>query len=247
MTWIRHRWKWLLAALMALVAIGVVGIPYVYIHFFNKPAPRLTFENLDKQRATSTDATGSGAVETTGAAASDSGTWIVVSPSTAGYRAKETLSGQSTEAVGRTNSIEGSFVLNETTVASGEFSVDLTSLKSDSAKRDAQVQGRLLATDEFPVATFTLTEPIELGPLPADGTAIASKAIGTLSVRGTEKPQLFDIQALRNGGVIQVLATTTIAFADYGIPDPSLPPVVSVGKTLLLEVSLTLNPGQPTS
>lgn len=250
MAWIRRRWWLLLIALIAAVGIGVVVVPYVYIHFINDPAPRLTFDNRDKERAggastdtTSTDTTSTGATSaeasSTGNDATD-GNWIVASPSVAGYRVKETLNGQSSEGVGRTGTVDGRFTLSGAEVTASEFNVDLSTLKSDENRRDKQVRTRLLETDEFPVATFVLDQPIALGSIPADGVLVTATANGTLSLHGVEKPVALDVQARRNGATIEVLATTLLTFADFGIEDPSVSPFVSVGKTGTLEVQLTL-------
>ncbi len=232
MGFVRRRWKLLVAGLVVAVAAGVVGIPYVYIHFINKPEPKLTFANRDKELA-------KGGTVASSALSTD-GTWIVGAPSTAGYRVKETLNGQSTEGVGRTDKIDGSFVLAGSTVQSGEFNVDVSTLASDQGRRDNQVRGRLLSTDEFPVSTFTLGAPVALEALPDDGVSVTTKATGTLSLRGVEKDVTLDIEARRAGTNIELLASTTLVFADFEIPDPSVAPFVTTEQSGLLEVSLTL-------
>src|SRR3954471_20667088 len=104
----RRKWPWFLAGAVLLVIIGVIAVPYVYIHFIQgDPPPTLTFENIDANAAPTTTAVpGSAAstVPTTAAAttaapaaaastSSDSidGTWKVASGSQAGYRVKEVL------------------------------------------------------------------------------------------------------------------------------------------------------------
>lgn len=229
---IRRRWKLLLGLGALLGVMAYFAVPYVYIHFINDPKPALTFENRDKELAKA------GAAEPV---SSTDGEWFVTQPSTAGYRVKETLNGQSTSGVGRTNTVDGSFTLAGASIKSAEFNVDVSTLTSDQARRDKQVKGRLLATDEFPVATFTLNEPIALGTLPADGVTIAAKASGTLSLRGKDKPVTLDLQARRSGDKIEVLGNAALNFADFGIPDPSVKPFVSTEQSGVLEVSLTLS------
>ena len=235
MRFLRRRWKLLIVAVVVAIGVGVVAIPYIYIHFINKPAPRLTFENRDKERARSGDTmTGESAAETAAAATSSlDGNWKV-SSGTAGYRVKETLNGQATEGVGRTPKVEGSFTLAGTSVTAGEFSIDVSSLESDQTRRDNQVRTRLLNTAEFPVSTFVLDKPIDLGPLPADGVTISVSGTGTLS-----------LQARRAAETIEVVANAPITFADFGIEDPSVSPFVSVGPVGTLEVSLVLGRTTP--
>ena len=240
MGWIRRRWWLLLIGVVAAVGIGVFAIPYVYIHFINDPAPRLTFDNLDKNRESGSSTEASSTEASSAARLATDGNWVVTTPSVAGYRVKETLNGQASEGVGRTETVDGSFTLAGTDVSAAEFNVDLSTLKSDQSRRDNQVHTRLLQTDEFPVATFALSQPISLGSIPADGVPVTASANGTLSLHGVDKPVTLDVQARRNGEGIEVLATTLITFADFEIEDPSKPPFVTVGKTGTLEVQLTL-------
>ncbi len=240
MGWIRRRWWLLLIGLVAAVGIGVVAVPYVYIHFINDPAPRLTFDNLDKERAEGPSTEGQSTEAASAGNGEIDGMWSVIAPSTAGYRVKETLNGQASEGVGRTQTVDGSFTFAGTDVTVAEFNVDLSTLKSDQSRRDNQVRTRLLETDEFPVATFVLDQPIALGSIPADGVLVTATANGTLSLHGVDKAVTLDIQARRNAETIEVLATTLLTFADFEIEDPSASPFVSVGETGTLEAQLTL-------
>ena len=53
-------------------------------------------------------------------------------------------------------------VLDGTMVTSADFSVDMTTVESDEDQRDNQFRGRIMQTNRFPTATFTLTAPIDL-------------------------------------------------------------------------------------
>ena len=171
--------------------------------------------------------------------ASLDGTWKVASGSTAGYRVKETLFGQSATAVGRTTAVTGEFTLAGTTVPTASFSVDLTQVSSDRSQRDGQFQGRIMDTAQFPTATFELTNPIDLGSVPANGVEITPKATGKLTLHGTTKTVTVDLTAKRTGNNIQVLGSIPITFADYGIDNPSGGPA-SVGDNGTLEFLLVL-------
>jgi polyisoprenoid-binding protein YceI len=106
-------------------------------------------------------------------------------------------------------------------VTEATFEVDMTTVTSDEDRRDRQFRGRLLDTESFPTSTFVLTAPIELGAVPADGVPITATATGDLTLRGTTQSVTFDVQAQKDGDTIQVVGSTDIVFADYGIPDPS--------------------------
>ena len=79
-------------------------------------------------------------------------------------------------------------------------------------------------TSKFPTSTFTLTQPIELGSVPAEGQTVTASATGDLTLHGTTKSVTFDVQAQLKDGKIEVNGTIPIVFADYGIPNPSFGP-----------------------
>ena len=54
-------------------------------------------------------------------------------------------------------------------VTAVDVEVDLTTLQSDSGTRDGALRSRGLESDEFPTATFSLTEPLALPAGAADG------------------------------------------------------------------------------
>jgi polyisoprenoid-binding protein YceI len=228
----RRRWPWFLGGAVILVILAVVAVPYVYIHFIQAdPEPELTFENIDASAAETTTsvasastAAGSTAATAAGAAASSDsidGNWAVTTASQAGYRVKEVLFGQDTDAVGRTNAVTGTLAIDGTSVTEGSFSVDLTKVTSDESKRDGQFQGRIMETSQFPTATFTLTKPIDLGSLPADKSEVPYTASGELNLHGVAKQVDVALTARRNGANIEVTGTIPVLFADYQIDNPS--------------------------
>jgi polyisoprenoid-binding protein YceI len=218
------------------VLAGVVGGPFIYIHFIQAdPAARLTFENADAAATTTTTAAASAATTsattaapatseaTGGATATDSvdGTWTATAASQLGYRVKEVLFGQSTEAVGRTNSVTGQLTISGTTVSAASFTVQVATIKSDESQRDSQFTGRIMNTSTFPTATFTLTTPVDFGTLPPDKTEITVKATGDLTLHGVTKSVTVSMTARRNGANIEVSGSVPIVFADWSIPNPS--------------------------
>jgi polyisoprenoid-binding protein YceI len=158
------------------------------------------------------------------------GTWAVTSASQAGYRVKEVLFGQSTEAVGRTNSITGSFAASGTHIDNASFTVDLTTMKSDQSQRDRQFQDRIMQTSKFPTATFTLKSPITL---PSTDGVVSVTANGDLSLHGVTKSVAIPLKAQRNGNNIEVNGSLDVTFADYGIDNPSLGPAQTQDHGLL--------------
>ena len=217
------RLKWIIALPLAALLLALGGT-WTYINVLKDNAPaRLTLEGAVTDNAPATTATtaAGAAIEVP---ASFDGTWLAASGSQAGYRVKEVLFGQSTEAVGRTGNVDGALELAGTTVKSAAISIDLASVQSDEDRRDSQFRGRIMNVTQYPTATFTLTSPVDLGALPEDGATITVPATGDLTLHGTKKAVTVDVTAKRSGGVISVNGTIPVVFSDYNIPSPSFGP-----------------------
>ena len=223
-----RRLKWIIALPIAALVLVTAGT-WTYIHVLSSDAPaRLTLggsvaDNVPATTAT-TAAGGSTAAPVTAAPASFDGTWTATSPSQAGYRVKEVLFGQSTEAVGRTGNVDGALTISGAKVTTADISIDLASVTSDKSQRDNQFRGRIMNVTRYPTATFKLTQPIDLGTLPADGLTVTVPATGELTLHGTTKTVTTNVTAKRTGGTIEVNGTIPVVFADYGIPNPSFGP-----------------------
>ena len=159
--------------------------------------------------------------------------WRITDASELGYRVKEILFGVDTEGVGRTDQITGNLAIAGSTVTQAEFVVDVASITSDESRRDSQFRGRIMSTDEFPTATFALTQPIELGVEPAEGVSVTATAIGQLTLRGVTNPVTFDVTAQLQNGQIGVLGNIPVVFADYGIANPSIGGITTEDNGLL--------------
>jgi polyisoprenoid-binding protein YceI len=217
---------------VVVVVLLVVGVPFVYFHFIQgDPPPKLS---LDTTPVPSSAAGG--------ARAPLAGTWGITSDSLVRYRVTETLFGQSGTAVGKTNGVTGSLTIAGTNVTAATFTVDMTSITSDRTQRDGQFQGRIMDTADFPTATFTLTSPIDLGPVPKDGVQTAYSAKGNLQLHGVTKDVTFSLTARRTGNVIAVQGDEPITFSDYDIGNPSAGPA-RVGDSGQLEFVLQFQSG----
>ncbi len=233
---------------IVLVAVGlvvaVVGATAVWVVFFQEDAPP----------PPSLDAV-DGGTDTTADGDSPEGIWTVVAnPDTyGGYRIDETFSGVSTPvepAVARSGQVTGTVTIEGSTVSAATFSVDLTTLASDPCnvppgvnltcdRRDELMKTSGLETNSFPEATFTLTEPIELDPVPDIGAAVEVDAVGTLELHGVTQTVTFPMQARWDGSQLVVVGSLEIALADYAITPPDLP-FLSVEDTGTIEVSMIL-------
>ena len=154
----------------------------------------------------------------------DDGTqfWITTEGSEVGYRVSEVLFGIDTEGVGRTEDVTGSVTLIDTTMTEAEFTVDVASMKSDDGRRDGQFRGRIMETQTFPTASFTLTSPIDLGVTATEGATLDTAISGELTMHGVTNPVSFEIAAKIEGNRLGVIGTIPVTFVDYDIVDPSI-------------------------
>ena len=220
------HWKKFVVVIAAVVFV-VLAASFIYAKFINKADDEFDTSDV-KDRLTTTIAESSG--DTTGttpdsdaAAAADGvdGTWVTAQESEVGYRINESINGFDTTANGRTQAINGVFTIAGTQVATGEFTVDMTTFASDSSRRDSAFNGRIMDVATFPTTSFVLTQPIDFGEVPADGATITASATGDLTLRGTTLSVTFDVEATFQSGRVGVLGQIPIVFADYDIPNPS--------------------------
>lgn len=237
------RIRWIVAAVVAVAVLGFGGW-VLYATVLNDPAAELTAEDLADRLDATTVAPDTTSPDTTPDTAAPvarlDGAWRVTTGSEVGYRVAETLGGVATEGVGRTDQVEGGIVLDGTTISEATFSVDVASIRSDSSRRDGQFAGRIMETELYPTADFVLTEPIEIGTIPAEGVDVVVSATGDLTLHGVTRSVTFDLTARIDNGRVGVLAAIPVVFADYGIANPSFGPVQTEDDGLL-EVLLVLD------
>jgi polyisoprenoid-binding protein YceI len=167
----------------------------------------------------------------------------VGSDSLAGYRVQEVLVGQNSTAVGRTREIWGSLTITGSTVTKGSFTVNMASVASDQSERNAHFDGPIMDVSQYPTATLTLSSPITLGSIPADGVVEHYNATGALDMHGVTKSVRFTVSAERVGSEIDVLTDITIPFSQWDISNPSIGGFVTTASTGTFEVLLHLTQG----
>jgi polyisoprenoid-binding protein YceI len=233
---------WIVVA-VAVALVLFVGGPFLYINVIKDDAPpplALPTTTAPASGSSSGPATTEGGPSS--AEPGDlAGSWAVTEGSQVGYRVTETLFGQDTEGVGRTSDVEGTMVIDGTEVTEVDLTVDMTTVTSDSTQRDGQFQGRIMDTATHPNATFVLTEPIDLGSVPADGEQVTVTATGELTLKGVSQPVTVELTAQRSGDTISVAGAIPITFEDYGIANPSGGPA-QVGDEGTLELLVVFAP-----
>jgi polyisoprenoid-binding protein YceI len=237
----RRRWIWWTIGGIAVAIALVYGAIFFYANVINDSPDALDEGDLDAalsidtiadtvapsstppSEPVSTDAAPAATDATvTDPATGDGfdGTWVPTADSEFGYRVEEVLGGVNTTGVGRSNQIEGTLTIADTT-AEIDTSVQVDTITSDDSRRDGQFAGNIMDTANFPTATFVTTEPIDFGSIPADGEQVTATATGELTLKGTTQPVTFEVTAQVNGDRIGVLGAIPVVFADYGIERPS--------------------------
>ncbi len=219
----------LVIALTALVVLaGIVwGGTAIYAKVRNDRAPEALGLSTPSAGATGQEAP---AVEDL------AGTWTVADGSQAGYRVDEVLNGQDVTVVGRTSDVDGSVTIDGTDLTAADVTVSMTTITTDSGSRDGQFLD-ILKTDEFPAATFTLTEPVDIAAV-ADGVA-SVQATGDLTVAGVTQEVVVDLDAQTTAGGVEVSGSIPVTFSDYDISAPDLG-FVKVEDAGAVEMLLTL-------
>lgn len=236
---------------VALVVATAVG--YIILH---GPAPEaVSLESAVESAQSGTGATltdpAGAAGETTQAVSTSgiSGEWVVdtsigdfsfedATASFVGFRIQEELASiGATEAVGRTPTIDGRIVIDGTTVTEAAVTADMTDIVTNNSRRDNRVQ-ESLSTDEFPTATFTLTEPFDVDLELTDGAQSAVTAAGDLTIAGVSNPVEFPLAAQVVGDIVVVVGSLEIDFADWNVQVPSAPAVVSAENHGPIEMQL---------
>jgi polyisoprenoid-binding protein YceI len=220
-------------------------------------AASTTSDAASDSTGTSASTSTADSAATTGATAAETadggvaGTWLVdtetgefdyesATGTFAGFRIEEELASiGSTTAVGRTGDVAGSMVIDGRTVTEATFDIDLSTITTNESRRDDNVQ-RALETGQFPTATFTLVEPIDLGDAVDSGEAVSVTAIGDLTIHGVTQRVGFPLEAQLVQGTVVVVGSLDVTFADYGVEVPDAQIVLSVEDHGILELQLLL-------
>jgi polyisoprenoid-binding protein YceI len=236
----RSRTRWYVGGAVILV-LALAGAGIWYFVFRDDSPPAVDIESASE----SLDSRGSGG---TSPASSIDGTWTIdpsigsfgdFTSNFVGYRVQEELASIGAKtAVGRTPDVEGSLTIDGTKIPKADFTANLSTLQSDEDRRDNAIRDQALETSTFPEATFTLTAPIELDSVPAEGEKITVDATGDLTLHGVTREVTMPLEATRNGEVIAVTGQLDIPFADFDIEQPRSFAVLSIEDHGILEIQL---------
>jgi polyisoprenoid-binding protein YceI len=227
----------LIAAIVAAaLVLGAAGVGILYFVVFAGSSPqKLALSSPTPPASTTSSASTPGA-----------GTWTVDTGSQACYRVREKLAALSapSDAVGRTTAITGTLTLAQDasgyTVSAAAFTVDVSKLTSDQARRDQRIHSQGLESDRYPTATFKLTSPIALPADAGSGQTIHVSATGDLTIHGMTKSVTIPIDARLTGSKIELVGSITFPFSQFGMTPPSIGGFVSVENNATMEFQLLM-------
>jgi polyisoprenoid-binding protein YceI len=160
---------------------------------------------------------------------------IIPEQSQAQYAVEEEFFGQAVPfvtAVGTTNAIDGSVTLDfsdgSVNIADSTFTVDISTLTSDSPRRDRAIRDRWLESSRYPSATFTATG-VENMPADADfGQDVSFQVVGDMTIRDTTQPLTWDMTARVDGETLSGSASTFLLMRDFGFEPPDIAGILKV-------------------
>ena len=178
-------------------------------------------------------------------------TRLVVAPhgNEARYRVREQLAGIDfpSDAVGATSAVTGGLAFDASGAVvrdQSRFTIDLSTLKTDSDRRDNYVRRNTLQTEQHAQAVFVPTQVRGLRfPLAAAGD-VAFQLIGDLTIRGVTRPVTWDVSATISNGSLSGEAKTQFTFADFELTKPRVRSVLSVDDDIRLEYTFFLIPAR---
>ncbi len=142
------------------------------------------------------------------------------------------------DAIGETSNVTGGIVFDaDGNVVPGQSAlvVDVSTLESDSGRRDNYLRGNSLQTDAYPEARLAVNEVVDLPwPLPDSGEA-TFMLIGDFTVRDVTKEVKWEVTA-QFGPEITGQAVSVFTFDYFELSKPRLAFILSLDDEIRLEI-----------
>lgn len=158
---------------------------------------------------------------------------IVPNQSQASYQVKEKFLNRPLPniAVGKTNSIQGGFLLQTTgqpAISNLKMTVNLQTLISDSSHRDDAIRQHWLESDTYPLATFVVKNTQTVASAFTQGQTVNFKLTGDMIIHNTTRQETFNVTGKLSGQTITGTATTLLYMKNYGFDAPNLVDILTV-------------------
>ncbi|MCS7235277.1 MAG: YceI family protein [Armatimonadota bacterium] len=172
---------------------------------------------------------------------------VVPAESEARYRVGEVFLGDNrfNVAVGRTRAVEGEILVNRRNPAASRVSVtvDLSTLESDSQRRDNAIRQRWLESSRYPKARFVSTEIRGAPASYREGQTVELQLVGNLTVREVTRRVTWQATVRLSGNELRAQAATTVRMTDFGFDPPSILGFVRAEDEAKLELDLVARRG----
>ncbi len=233
-------------AVSALAIALIVGVAAYAV--FKTPAASSGQIQAIPLDASATQVSTTGAQPTTAAAASSTSAastsvvtlQMIQAESEARFIIDEVLNDAPKTVIGTTDQVAGEIAIDPqdpTQTRVGVIQVDARALTTDSDFRNRAIKNQILETDQYEYVTFTPTKIVGLPQAGAVGKPYTFQIVGDLTIRDVTKQVTFDVTATAAAASrIEGTATTSIAYADYGISIPQVRQVASVADQVQLEL-----------
>jgi polyisoprenoid-binding protein YceI len=146
-----------------------------------------------------------------------SGDWDVADGSTAGYTVGVVVNGSPSTVTGTTDHVTGSATVEAGILTSATIVVEVASITSDNATRDAYFRDPALDAEDYPTALFTLSTPVALTEELVEGRSVTVSASGQLNLHGVVHEVDVALTAQLKNGRFTLAGSVPVSFDDYGI------------------------------
>ncbi|MDO4609311.1 YceI family protein [Corynebacterium sp.] len=195
---------------VAVVALAIVIVGPVLYKLIAGDGPKTEGINAEGAPPASTDRNGTWAVAEKGSGHT----------SQVGFTFQELLPGSERTTSGSTSGVTGEFTVADDTLTAGHVAVDMTTLTSDIEKRDINVRMTIFSTDRYPEATFDVAGPVDLTPVPDDGSMVRVEVPGRLTIRGVTNDVTVPMDVVRTGDNVLMSGIVRINRLDYNVRTP---------------------------
>ncbi len=226
-----------------LLLVSCVLTVYILAACASTPAPAAAPTPTAVPAAQASQPVAEGARRFVVVPAESSAAYVVDEEFFAGALAKLGIDAGLQKITGSTNEVTGELQLRlddpQNALASGEFTVNLPSLKTDQDRRDSWIRDNALESNRFPVAKF-VAKSINNAPTSyTDGAEVTFQLLGDLTVRDITQPVTFDVTATLTGDTIKGIATTAMKISSFGFDPPNFANTLTVADDFTIRVEIT--------
>ncbi len=121
--------------------------------------------------------------------------------------------------------------------------VDVSTLRSDEARRDNRIRTDGLETDRFRTVTFVSTGEVVAPADATSGRAFTVDVTGDLTLHGVTRQVTIPVEARLDGGNLQVVGSYKFPMSMFDIDPPNVGGFVTVDSDATLEFKIVMTKG----